>query len=323
MSDTATPLLSIRALSIRFGPGARPATVDAVDLDIARGEIVALVGESGSGKSLLAHAIAGILTPAARLAAERLDFDGLDLRSPGSRTWTDIRGREIGVVFQNPRAALNPIRPIGRQIADVIRQHRTLAGRDLDRAVVAALTAVRIPDPEHRARALPGALSGGMCQRVMLAIAMAGDPALLIADEPTTGLDTTTQAAILDLVVEHAERRRMATLLITHDLSLARSYAQRMVVMHAGQMVEIAPTPALFVHPRHPYSSALIAATPAGAVGVGDLAGIAGTLPNLDDGAPACRYADRCDRAIAICPRERPVLKASAQDHATACWNPL
>lgn len=322
MTDANPPLLSLRGLSIRFGTASRAATVDAVDLDLARGEIVALVGESGSGKSLLAHAIAGILTPAARLEAARLNLGGVDLRQPGGRAWADVRGREIGVVFQNPRAALNPIRPVGRQIADVIRQHRMLRGEDLARAVVAALTAVRIPDPERRARALPGELSGGLCQRVMLAVATAGDPALLIADEPTTGLDTTTQAAILDLLLEHAERRRMATLLITHDLGLARSYAKRIVVMHAGQIAEMAPAADLFAHPRHPYSSALIAATPADVGHLDDLAGIAGALPNLDGDVPACRYANRCDRALAGCLQQRPAPDAVAPDHFVACWNP-
>jgi oligopeptide/dipeptide ABC transporter ATP-binding protein len=322
MNVATAPLVSLRGLSIRFGPDTRPPTVDAVDLDIARGEIVALVGESGSGKSLLAHAIAGILTPAARLGAERLEFAGVDLRRRDARAWADIRGREIGVVFQNARAALNPIRPVGQQIADVIRQHRMLAGHALDRAVIAALQSVRIPDPERRASALPGALSGGMCQRVMLTIAMAGDPALLIADEPTTGLDATTQASILDLVLEHAERRRMATLLITHDLGLARAYAHRVVVMHAGQIVEIAPTPALFAFPHHPYSSALIAATPADASSIDHLAGIAGALPSLD-AAPPCRYADRCERALAVCRTQRPEMSECGSEHASACWNPL
>ena len=167
---------------------------------------------------------------------------------------------------------------------------------------------MRIPEPAARARAFPGELSGGMCQRVMIAIALAGNPALLIADEPTTGLDTTTQASILDLIVGHARERSMATLLITHDLALARAYAERIVVMHAGQIVEEAPTEALFAAPRHPYSAALIGATPADAADISGLAGIAGSLPDLATQPPACRFADRCARAIDRCRSERPPL---------------
>ncbi|HMN85777.1 MAG TPA: ABC transporter ATP-binding protein [Bauldia sp.] len=322
MSTTAAaaPLVAIEGLSIRFGsPGAAP-TVDAVDLAIGRGEIVALVGESGSGKSLLAHTIAGILTPAAFVTAKRLVFGGVDLRD--RRAAAELRGREIGTVFQNPRSALNPVRSVGRQIADVIREHRGLRGVRLDEAVNGALVAVRIPDPAARAGAYPGELSGGMCQRVMIAMALAGNPSLLIADEPTTGLDTTTQAAILDLIVGHARARRMATLLITHDLGLARAYAERIVVMHAGQVVEAAATPALFGAPRHPYAAALIAATPARAATVDDLAGIPGGLPDRET-APPCRFAGRCARVVARCRAERPPLLDLGGGHDVACFVPL
>lgn len=315
------PLLAIEGLSIRFGGDVRPPTVDAVDLAIGRGEIVALVGESGSGKSLLAHTIAGILDPAARVTAQRLVLGGVDLRSPNAHA--SLRGREIGIVFQNPRSALNPVRTVGRQIADVLQEHRGLRFGRLDEAVQAALAAVRIPEPTARIRAYPNELSGGMCQRVMIAIALAGNPSLLIADEPTTGLDTTTQAAILELIIEHARARRMATLLITHDLALARAYAERIVVMHAGQIVEEAPTDRLFAAPRHPYSAALLAATPAQAASVADLKGIPGQLPSLAASPPACRFAERCARALPRCRSERPVFAFDARRHGAACWVPL
>ena len=317
------PLVAIERLSIRFGGTDRPATVDDVSVAIGRGELVALVGESGSGKSLLAHTIAGILSPAALVKAERLEFAGVDLSAPNGRAFADLRGREIGIVFQNPRAALNPVRTVGQQLADVIHQHRGLRSAKLAEAVQGALGAVRIPDPRTRSRAYPGELSGGMCQRVMIAIALAGNPALLIADEPTTGLDTTTQAAILDLIVGHARARNMATLLITHDLSLARAYAERIIVMHAGQIVEEAPTDILFRAPRHPYSAALIGATPADAAQVGELKGIPGGLPALDASLPACRFAGRCVRVLPRCRTERPLLSADASRHAAACWSPL
>lgn len=318
----APALLSIRALSIRFGEAPSAATLDNVDFDLERGEMVALVGESGSGKSLLAHTIAGILTAAARVSVERHEFAGVDLRPP-TREWASIRGREIGIVFQNPRTALNPIRKVGDQIADVLKEHRGLGGDALARAVIASLVAVRIPDPARRARAYPGELSGGMCQRVMLAIALAGDPSLLVADEPTTGLDTTTQAAAMELMANEAQRRRMATLLITHDLALARANAQKIVVMHAGQIVEEAPTQAFFAAPRHPYSAALIGATPADVARVADLEGVPGGLPDLRGQVPACRFADRCGRAVARCRTDRPLLAIEAGGHRVSCWRPL
>ncbi|WP_295808298.1 ABC transporter ATP-binding protein [uncultured Nitratireductor sp.] len=318
-STERTPALEVDDLEISFG--ARP-VVKGVSFQLAPGEIMALVGESGSGKSLLAHAIAGILTPAARVSASRMEFGGVDLAGGSPRARASLRGREIGVVFQNPRAALNPSRTIGRQIADVLREHRGLAGARLTEAVHGALADVRIPEPEMRARAYPGELSGGMCQRVMIAIALAGNPSLLIADEPTTGLDTTTQAAILDLMLGHARERRMATLFITHDLALARAYAERIVVMHAGQIVEEAPTESLFAAPRHPYAAALIGATPADATEVSDLKGIAGSLPDLDGVVPACRFAGRCDRVIARCRDEGPQMVFDAGRHGTACWVP-
>jgi peptide/nickel transport system ATP-binding protein len=314
-------LVAMSQLAIGFGGNPTP-TVDRSDLSIAKGEIVALVGESGSGKSLLAYTLAGVLTPAAKLSADRFEFGGIDLRSPYAPGWRDLRGREIGIVFQNPRAALNPVRGVGRQIADVIAEHRGLRGTALRKAVIEALTAVRIPDPERRCGAYPGELSGGMCQRVMLAIAMAGNPALLIADEPTTGLDATTQAAVLDLIVEQARLRKMACLLITHDLALARQFAERVIVMHAGQIVEEGETEALFTGARHPYTSALLAATPANAGAVADLKGIAGSFPDLRKPVPACRFALRCERALPACHVDRPALEGTPA-HRFACWSPL
>jgi peptide/nickel transport system ATP-binding protein len=315
------PLLSMRGLTIRFGSdAARPPTVDGIDLDIRAGEFVALVGESGSGKSLTAHTIAGILDPAAKLGAERLRLAGIDILANG---WDELRGRKVGIVFQNSRAALNPIRSIGRQLADVFKAHGLISRAELASLVSAALTEVHIPDSGRRINALPGELSGGMCQRVMLAIALAGNPSLLVADEPTTGLDVTTQSAILALLLERARAKRMAAILITHDLELARAYAERIIVMHAGQIVEDAPAPALFSRPRHPYSALLIAATPARARSVDALAGIPGKTPDLDADTPACRFADRCERAEARCRTEFPPRRIEAPGHGFHCWRPL
>lgn len=321
MPAPAVALVEIDRLTIRFGSAPAP-TLDDTSFALGRGEIVALVGESGSGKSLLAAALAGILTPAARLTARRFTIAGLDVRHADAPAWKDLRGREIGLVFQNSRAALSPVRRIGDQIADVVAEHRGLRGARLREAVIAALGEVRIPDPERRARAYPSELSGGMCQRVMLAMALAGNPALLIADEPTTGLDTTTQAAVLDLILEQARSRHMSCLLITHDLALARQYAERVIVMHAGQVVEQGATAALYAAPRHPYTAALLRATPAAARSVEELGNIAGAFPDLRGPVPACRFAERCPRAFAPCLTTRPLL-AGEGGHLAACWSPL
>ncbi|HEY1723662.1 MAG TPA: ABC transporter ATP-binding protein [Magnetospirillaceae bacterium] len=319
-ADNAAMLLRMRDLSIRFGDSAqRLPTVDRVSLDIAPGEIVALVGESGSGKSLLAHTIAGILDPAAKLDATTLDVAGVNVLAEG---WDGLRGRRVGIVFQNSRAALNPVRKIGQHIVDVLRAHTDGRRGARREAAIQALASVRIPDAVRRFDAYPGELSGGMCQRVMLALALAGNPSLLIADEPTTGLDVTTQAAILALIVEHARARGMATLLITHDLELARAYAERVVVMHAGQIVEDASVAALFTQSHHPYSRLLIGATPAAIDHVEALTGIPGTIPALDTQTPACRFADRCNRVDERCRSTFPMPVIDANGHRSMCWHP-
>ncbi|MGD9738699.1 MAG: ABC transporter ATP-binding protein [Bauldia sp.] len=316
----AAPLLSIRGLSIRFS-GRPVATVEGVSFDIPRAATVALVGESGSGKSIIAHSLVGILTSAATVTADAMLFDGVHVAALARRE--ALRGKHIGMVFQNARAALNPTLSIGAQIADVISRHRRLRGRALREAVVAALASVLIPDPARRAKAYPHELSGGMCQRVMLALAMAGEPDLLIADEPTTGLDTTTQAAVLDLLAAEAARRHMATLFITHDLGLARDYADRVAVLHAGQLVEDGLAASVFAAPRHPYTAKLLRAVPAYAAAVADLGGIPGSFPDLRGAVPACRFADRCDRAVDRCRAETPPLEALPPDSHIACFRPL
>ncbi len=319
------PLLAVEDLRVEFHT--RSGTVRALDgigFELQRGEMMALVGESGSGKSVTAYAIMGILDTAACITSGRIRFDGLDLLIVGEKAMRAIRGRELAIIFQNPRTALNPIRPVGRQIADILLQHGGVtAAQALPRAVE-MLAKVRIPDPERRAAAYPFELSGGMCQRVIIAMALACEPALLIADEPSTGLDITTQAVIMDLVVELAVSQNMATLLITHDLALAAEYCSRIAVMHAGHLVELAPTPLLFAMPRHPYTAKLIAAMPGEARRLDTLAAIPGALPDLRrPDLPACRYAERCERAAADC-REAPLLRlTSADGRQIACRHPL
>src|SRR6267378_2355685 len=299
----AVPLLAIEDLSIEFRTRSGVVqALDSVGFAIKRGETMALVGESGSGKSVTAYAVMGILDTAARVTQGSIVFGGLELLTVERKVLDEVRGREVAIIFQNPRTALNPIRPIGRQIADILLRHGNVTAAQAPERAVEMLARVRIPDPKRRAAAYPFELSGGMCQRVMIALALACEPALLIADEPTTGLDITTQAVIMDLIAELAASQHMATLLITHDLGLASEYCDRIAVMHAGHLVEMAPTPLLFAAPRHPYTAKLIAATPAEASHLGRLAAIPGSLPDLRRAdLPACRYSERCERVTSDC----------------------
>ena len=328
------PLLDVEGLSLEFRT--RSGTVHAlehVNLRLHKGEIVGLVGESGSGKSVLSYAMLGISDAAARITGGRAVFGGLDLLRADARTLADLRGREISMIFQSPRTALNPIRPIGLQIEDVLRRHavptRQAAGtgpersRGLRERAVQALRDVAIADPERRYRAYPFELSGGMCQRVMIALALACRSGLLIADEPTPGLDVRTQAGVMDLITGLARERQMATLFITHDLGLAAEYCDRIVVMHAGHAVECAPTRALFETPRHPYTARLISSTPDGRGTLAALEPVPGSLPDLRRAdLPGCRFLERCTRATDRCRGALPPLDPAAA-HAVACHHPL
>jgi peptide/nickel transport system ATP-binding protein len=265
----------------------------------------------------------GILDAAGRITAGRAMLGALDLLAATPQQIAQVRGRDIAMIFQNPRTALNPIRAVGRQIADVLIRHGNVTRADAPERAVDLLRTVGITDPARRAKAYPFEMSGGMCQRVMIAIALAARPSVLIADEPTTGLDVTTQAVIMDLINDLATEIGMATIFITHDLALAGQRARRIVVMHAGHVVENAPTHELFHHPRHPYTAELIAATPDSAASLADLASIPGTLPDLRrNDLPPCRYSERCPRRIATCDQPLPPAVPGSQ-HLVACWNPL
>lgn len=259
----AIPLLDIRDLTVEFAT--RNGTVTAVkkvDISINKGETLGIVGESGSGKSVTSYALLRILDRAGRIADGSIVFGGVDVGGADERTMSELRGREMSMIFQNPRAALNPIRAVGRQIEDVMIQHGLATRGNARDKAIKMLQAVRIRDPEQRYHAYPFELSGGMCQRIVIAIALACRPQLLIADEPTTGLDVTTQKAVMDLIVELAAERQMATLLITHDLGLAACYCDRIVVMEKGEIVESAAVETLFASPQHPYTQRLMRATP-------------------------------------------------------------
>ena len=268
----AVPLLSVRDLTVEFATRrGKVRAVERVDISIDRGETLGIVGESGSGKSVTSYAVMRILDRAGRIANGSIVFGGVDLGDVSEVEMRDLRGREISMIFQNPRAALNPIRKVGKQIEDVLLHHAQAARSAVRRKAIDALRRVRIADPEERYHAYPFELSGGMCQRVVIALALACRPQLLIADEPTTGLDVTTQKAVMDLVVELTRERGMSTILITHDLGLAAAYCDRVVVMEKGTVVEAAPSRQIFAAPEHPYTRKLMKATPRLGIGLRDL----------------------------------------------------
>ncbi|MGO4173627.1 dipeptide ABC transporter ATP-binding protein [Bosea sp. TAF32] len=259
----STPLLDVSNLTVEFAT--RRGTVQAVkaiDISVGKGETVAIVGESGSGKSVTSYAVVRILDRAGRVAEGSIAFSGVDLVSATEAQMRDLRGREISMIFQNPRAALNPIRKVGKQIEDVLVQHVQATRATAREKAIEALEKVRIARPAERYDAYPFELSGGMCQRVVIALALACQPQLLIADEPTTGLDVTTQKAVMDLIVELTRERGMSTILITHDLGLAAAYCDKVVVMEKGRVVETASAADIFRNPQHPYTRRLMKATP-------------------------------------------------------------
>lgn len=316
-----TPLLSVQDLGVEFRT--RSGTVHAlegVSFEIMPGEMLGVVGESGSGKSVTAYSLLGLLDRAARVTSGRAMFGGQDLLRLGRAAMDEIRGRDISIVFQNPRTALNPIRPVGQQIADVLARHDPAPAAAIRAKVLAALRQLRIPDPERRLRAFPHELSGGMCQRIGIAMALACAPRLLLADEPTTGLDVTTQAVVMDLLREAIRARGASAVLITHDLALASEYCDRILVMHAGHVVEEAPVATLFATPRHPYTQRLLASVPSSVASVEELAPIEGSLPDLRRGdLPFCRFAERCERRAPECDAAPLVPAHLAPAHRVAC----
>jgi peptide/nickel transport system ATP-binding protein len=271
-SAEAVPLLDIEDLTVEFAT--RRGVVRAVQhvtVKVAKGETVGIVGESGSGKSVTSYAVMRILDRAGRIADGSIVFGGVDVRNATETEVRNLRGREISMIFQNPRAALNPIRKVGKQIEDILLEHVQAVPSDVKEKAIETLRRVRISQPEERYHAYPFELSGGMCQRVVIALALACRPQLLIADEPTTGLDVTTQKAVMDLVVELTRERGMSTILITHDLGLAAAYCDRVVVMEKGKVVETAPSRKIFSAPEHAYTKKLMKATPRLGIGLRDL----------------------------------------------------
>jgi peptide/nickel transport system ATP-binding protein len=318
------PILDVDGLSVRFetDDGVVQA-VDGLSFDLAEREVLGIVGESGCGKSVSLMSLLGLLPPSAKVKGTAR-FDGLDLLSAPARQIRRIRGRQIAFVFQEPMTSLNPSFRVGRQIAEVLQRHLELSRRDADRRAVELLDLVRIPAPDKRVREYPHQLSGGMRQRVMIAMALACDPKVLVADEPTTALDVTIQAGILDLMRDIRERLGTAIVLITHNLGVVADIADRVLVMYAGRKVEEAPVDELFARPQHPYTIGLLGAIPrpGGGDHDGRLREIPGRVPTLEGPWTACAFADRCPRADDRTRSEVPPLHEVERGHAVACFHP-
>jgi len=297
--------------------------VDGVSIGIDRGETVCVVGESGCGKTVTAMTVLKLIAmPPGRIVGGSILWQGRDLVPLAPAEMQSIRSKEIGIVFQEPMTSLNPVYTVGEQIAETLRQHEGLGRRAaLDRAAE-MLRLVKIPNPQRRVHDYPHQFSGGMRQRVMIAMALACGPKLLIADEPTTALDVTIQAQILDLMAEMKERLSMAVMLITHAMGVVAETAQRVVVMYAGKVVEEAPVGALFANPRHPYTQGLIRSIPRidrAATHKVRLEAIPGTVPSLLNPPPGCRFAARCRHATEACREAEPPLRELAPGHFVAC----
>ncbi len=298
--------------------------VDGVDFVVRPGEIVGLVGESGCGKSVTSLSVMRLVSYPGKIEAGEIWFDGVNLLTLPRRDMTHIRGSRISMIFQQPTSCLNPVFDTGYQLAEVLAIHQSLERRAGQERAIELLHLVGIPDPEKRIRAYPHELSGGMAQRVMIAMALACNPELLIADEPTTALDVTIQAQILDLMRNMQARTGTAIVLITHDLGVVAEMASRVAVMYAGRIVEEADVHTLFNNPMHPYTQGLLASIPVLGQVQEELDVIPGVVPNLINLPPGCRFASRCrsrvEKGLEICTREEPRLLPIAPGHTTRCW---
>ncbi|HET6214784.1 MAG TPA: ABC transporter ATP-binding protein [Micromonosporaceae bacterium] len=317
-------LLDVRELTVRFRTeDGTVLAVDTASFEVAEREVLALVGESGCGKSVTAMALTGLLPRSAAISG-RVDFAGRDLRALPERDLRAVRGKDIAYVFQEPMTSLNPVLTVGKQIGEVLARHQKLRGSAAVQRATELLELVGIPLPRRRLGEYPHQLSGGMRQRVMIAMAVACKPRLLVADEPTTALDVTVQAGILDVLRTLRTEIGTAVLLITHDLGVVADIADRVVVMYAGRPLEEAGVNALFARPSHPYTRGLLDAVPNPARHAdGGLREIPGRVPTLSSSPDACTFADRCTRADSICRTRRPALDLGPAGHPVRCWHPL
>ena len=323
-----TALLEIRDLTVRFDTEEGVIyAVNGVSFDLAAGEILAVVGESGCGKTVTAMSIPGLLPVASAHVAGSIRLEGNELLTMTPKQLRSVRGKDVSVVFQEPMTSLNPAFTVGRQIREVLQQHEGLGRRAAQERAVELLELVRIPAPRKRVDEYPHQLSGGMRQRVMIAIAVACSPKVLIADEPTTALDVTIQAGILDVMRDLRDRLGTAIILITHDLGVVADIADRVVVMYAGRRVEQTGVTELFAAPQHPYTNGLLGAIPQAHRDVEPVARqrlteIPGMVPSLKSDPDLCSFAPRCPRATQICREHRPALEPVLPQHLVACHHP-
>ena len=319
----AETLLAVEDLHVRFRTSRGPVhAVNGVSFSIEPGETLGLVGESGCGKSVTSLALLGILARNGKVTRGRALFEGRDLIGLSDSALRQIRGKEIAMIFQNPREALNPVITVGRQLTQVLRIRRGMSRHEARQETINIVKSVHISDPESRLGSYPHQLSGGMAQRIMISLALSCQPRLLIADEPTTGLDVTTQYQIVQLLRELRQRTGMAILLITHDLALAAQICDRVAVLYAGRIAEVGPTEHLFRSPRHPYTRALLASRPR--LGLkGDIVTIAGNVANLMHPPGGCRFHPRCPNALSICSQQQPELEPMEPGQRVACYKPV
>jgi peptide/nickel transport system ATP-binding protein len=313
-------LLTLSSVDVGFrtDDGTVVSAVSDVSLDVEQGEIFGLVGESGCGKTTLAMALMGLL-PASAAVSGSVRFDGRELLDLPAEELRRLRGDRISMIFQDPMTSLDPTFAIGEQVAETITAHRDVSKQAARDRALELLADVGIPEAERRYDDPPHRLSGGMRQRVVIATALANEPALVLADEPTTALDVTIQSQVLELLGDLRRRLRTTIVLITHDLGVVAQICDRVGVMYAGQLVEVAPVGEIFRNPRHPYTQALLAALPSEHQQPGSLRVIGGRVPNLADPPPGCRFSTRCPYAMAECALVPPLAHESA-DHLNACW---
>jgi len=315
------PLLEVDDLVVEFPTRrGRLVAVDGVSFSIEPGEVLGMVGESGAGKSLIGTAIIGLLEPPGRIARGSIRLEGQRIDDLPPEAMRRIRGRKIGAIFQDPLTSLNPLYTIGRQLEETIRTHLDLDGRAARARAIDLLREVGIPAPERRIDAYPHELSGGMRQRVVIALALAAEPALVVADEPTTALDVSIQAQIVQLLKRLCREHGTAVLLVTHDMGVIAETADRVAVLYAGRLVELGPVEAVIRRPLHPYTQGLMGAIPRIGARKGRLVQIDGAMPRLDAIPPGCAFHPRCPHAFERCRIERPDLVGVGPAHRAACW---
>ena len=314
------PLLELRDLTVRLGGKSGPAVLDQLSFDVAPGEILGIVGESGAGKSVTGAAILRVMTHPLRQTAGEIRFEGVRIDTLPEAQMQRLRGGSIAMIFQDPLTALNPVFTIGQQLVQTIRHHLPLSATEARQRAAQLLREVGIPSAEERLSSYPHEFSGGMRQRVVIALALAGEPRLIVADEPTTALDVSIQAQIIALLVALTRKRGMGVILITHDMGVIAEAADRVAVLYAGRLAELGSVAEVLRRPRHPYAQGLIAAIPRIGAGLEMLPQIPGTMPRVDALPHGCAFHPRCERVMPVCRRERPDPMPRGAGTLAACW---